>query len=58
MSILMKIGSYLEYKDQWLNTIKRHKDKYFRMIGYKDEDIITIHEFRHSHVTLLINEYT
>ena len=59
--------TYVDFDEDWFifginrpmaeNTIKRHKDKYFRMIGYKDEDIITIHEFRHSHVTLLINEY-
>ena len=58
---------YVDFDEDWFvfgihrpmaeNTIKRHKDKYFRQLGYKDEDIITIHEFRHSHVTLLINEY-
>ena len=58
---------YVDFDEDWFvfginkpmaeNTIKRHKDKYFKILGYEDKDIITIHEFRHSHVTLLINEY-
>lgn len=35
-------------------TIDRYKHKYFELSGVKE---ITIHEFRHSHVSLLINEY-
>ena len=35
-------------------NIDRHKHKYFELSGVRE---ITIHEFRHSHVSLLINEY-
>ena len=35
-------------------TIDRNKDKYFELSGVRR---ITMHEFRHSHVSLLINEY-
>ena len=58
---------YVDFNEDWFifgihrpmaeNTIKRNKDRYFKELGYNDEEIITIHEFRHSHVTLLINEY-
>lgn len=37
-----------------LTTIDRYKHKYFELSGVRE---ITIHEFRHSHVSLLINEY-
>jgi integrase len=37
-----------------LTTIDRYKHKYFVKSGVPE---ITIHEFRHSHVSLLINEY-
>ena len=37
-----------------LTTIDRYKHKYFKESGVKE---ITIHEFRHSHISLLINEY-
>ena len=37
-----------------LTTIDRYKHKYFELSGVPE---ITIHEFRHSHVSLLINEY-
>lgn len=55
---------YSDYKDSWyvfgcssylpLTTIDRHKNYYFKLAKL---DPITIHEFRHSHVSLLINEY-
>lgn len=35
-------------------TIDRKKHYYFQLSGIKE---ITVHEFRHSHVSLLINEY-
>lgn len=35
-------------------TIDNYKYKYFKLSGVKE---ITMHEFRHSHVSLLINEY-
>ena len=35
-------------------TVNRYKHKYFELSGVRE---ITIHEFRHSHVSLLINEY-
>lgn len=37
-----------------LTTIDRVKDRHFDLSGVKR---ITVHEFRHSHVSLLINEY-
>ena len=37
-----------------LTTIENKKRKYFKLSKVKE---ITIHEFRHSHVSLLINEY-
>lgn len=37
-----------------LTTIENNKHKYFKLANVKE---ITIHEFRHSHVSLLINEY-
>lgn len=37
-----------------LTTIDRKKDEYFKIANVKR---ITTHEFRHSHVSLLINEY-
>ena len=45
-------------------SIDRAKNKYFEIINNKLKSenketipVITIHEFRHSHVTLLVNEY-
>ena len=35
-------------------TINRYKHKYFELANVPE---ITIHEFRHSHVSLLINQY-
>ena len=35
------------------NTVRRHKEKYCKIAGVKN---IRIHDFRHSHVSLLINQ--
>ena len=55
---------YNDFKNKWFvfggprflasTTIDNNKHKYFKLSGIKE---ITIHEFRHSHVSLLINEY-
>lgn len=55
---------YKDFKETWfvfngttylpLTNIDRYKHKYFELSGVHE---ITIHEFRHSHVSLLINEY-
>lgn len=55
---------YADFNKKWyvfgcskylpLTTIDRHKDNYFKLAQLEP---ITIHEFRHSHVSLLINEY-
>lgn len=55
---------YTDYNDNWyvfgntsylpLTTIDRYKHKYFELSGVKE---ITMHEFRHSCVSILINEY-
>ena len=55
---------YSDYKSSWyvfgsttylpLTTIDRYKHKYFELSEVHE---ITMHEFRHSHVSLLINEY-
>jgi integrase len=55
---------YKDFNNNWyifngpvylpLTTIDRYKHKYFELSGVRE---ITIHEFRHSHVSLLINEY-
>lgn len=55
---------YTDFQESWfifgcstylpLSTIDRHKNYYFKLANL---DPITIHEFRHSHVSLLINEY-
>ena len=56
--------NYIDFKDSWFvfggpihlssTTIDRYKHHYFEMSGVNE---ITMHEFRHSHVSLLINEY-
>lgn len=56
--------TYTDYSDNWYvfggtrflpqTTIDRKKHQFFLESGVKE---ITIHEFRHSHVSLLINEY-
>ena len=55
---------YTDFSEDWFvfgnsrfmpqTNIDRAKRKYFEFSGVKE---ITIHEFRHSHVSLLINEY-
>ena len=59
-----EVMKFTDYSNNWFvfgNTrflpetnIARNKHKYFELSGVKE---ITIHEFRHSHVSLLINEY-
>jgi integrase len=59
-----KMMKYSDFSENWfvfgcsrflpLTNIDRYKHKYFQLA---DVDEITIHEFRHSHVSLLINEY-
>lgn len=56
---------YTDFREDWFifgnsrflpsTTIDHHKHKYFGMLDNIPE--ITIHQFRHSHVSLLINEY-
>lgn len=55
---------YVDFKENWFifgcsrfmpqTTIDNKKNSYFKIAGISP---ITIHEFRHSHVSLLINEY-
>lgn len=55
---------YTDFSENWYvfgntrflpqTTIDRYKHKYFKLSKVRE---ITIHEFRHSHVSLLINEY-
>ncbi len=55
---------YTDFKESWFvfgcsrflaqTTIDNNKHKYFKLAKIHE---ITIHEFRHSHVSLLINEY-
>lgn len=59
-----EIKKFSDYNSNWYvfgcsrflppTTIDRYKNKYFKLTNIK---AITIHEFRHSHVSLLINEY-
>ncbi len=59
-----EMKTYTDFNKKWFvfggprfvpqTTIDRYKDKYFSISGISP---ITIHEFRHSHVSLLINEY-
>lgn len=59
-----QVKKFVDFNENWFVfgssrflphiTIDRHKDKYFKLCGVNK---ITIHEFRHSHVSLLINEY-
>ena len=66
------IKRYSDFSDNWFvfgngiylprTTINRYKTKYFKKLneGKKENEIIqeiTVHEFRHSHVSLLVNEY-
>lgn len=55
---------YTDYSNSWFlfggsrylapTTISRYKHKYFELSGVNE---ITIHQFRHSHVSLLANQY-
>ncbi|MDV3426729.1 MAG: site-specific integrase, partial [Bacillota bacterium] len=59
-----KMLTYSNFKEDWFvfggpihfskTTVDRYKHNYFKLSGV---DEITMHEFRHSHVSLLINEY-
>lgn len=59
-----EISKYTDFNEDWFvfgnsrflpeTTIARRKNLYFKKAELKP---ITIHEFRHSHVSLLINEY-
>ena len=59
-----EMTKYKDFNENWfvfgctrflpLTSIDRFKHKYFELSGVNE---ITIHEFRHSHVSLLINEY-
>ncbi len=58
------VQQYSDFKETWFvfgcsrfmphTTIDRKKHYYFNLSGVSE---ITIHEFRHSHVSLLVNEY-
>lgn len=59
------VMQYKDFSEDWFvfgntrflpqTSIDRAKHKYFELSGVKNE--ITIHEFRHSHVSLLVSEY-
>lgn len=59
-----EVMNYADFSTNWFvfgntrhlakTTIARYKHKYFSLCSVKE---ITMHEFRHSHVSLLINEY-
>lgn len=60
------VKQYSDYNDNWFvfgngdvlsdYQVKKHKDDYFKLANLEHRNI-TIHEFRHSHVSLCINEY-
>ena len=60
------VMKYTDYKNNWYvfgnsiylapTTIDRKKHEYFIKANLEDKEI-TIHEFRHSHVSLLFNKY-
>lgn len=60
------VKQYSDYDDNWFvfgngdvlsdYQVKKHKDDYFKLANLEHRNI-TIHEFRHSHVSLCINEY-
>lgn len=64
MNYKREVSKYTDSNENWFvfgNTIflfetniNRYKYYYFNLSGVKE---ITMHEFRHSHVSLLINEY-
>lgn len=57
---------YNDFKEEWFvfgngdvlseHEIQKNKNLYFKLAGMEKETI-TIHEFRHSHVSVCINEY-
>lgn len=59
-----EVMQFADFKNEWFvfgntdylapTTIDNNKHKYFELSGVRE---ITMHEFRHSHVSLLINEY-
>lgn len=59
-----EVKQYTDFSEKWYvfgntrflpkTTIDRYKHNYFKQSGVRE---ITMHEFRHSHVSLLINEY-
>lgn len=59
-----EMKQYSDFSESWFvfgnsrflpqTTIDNYKHKYFKLSGVSE---ITIHEFRHSHVSLLVNEY-
>lgn len=59
-----KMEEYVDFNNKWYvfgntqylppTTIDNYKHKYFKLSNVHE---ITMHEFRHSHVSLLINEY-
>lgn len=59
-----EIKKFTDFSENWFifgnsihlsnTTINRYKHKYFKLANISE---ITLHEFRHSHVSLLINEY-
>lgn len=61
-----EIMNYTDFDENWFvfgnsrflapTTIDRFKDEYFKKANLWDKRI-TLHEFRHSHISLLINEY-
>lgn len=61
-----EVMKYTDFSEKWFvfgntrflpqTSISRYKHHYFKMAGLEEKEI-TIHEFRHSHVSLLINEY-
>lgn len=58
------VKQYSDYNDKWFvfgntqhlskTTVDRYKHKYFKLANVNE---ITMHDFRHSHVSQLINEY-
>lgn len=60
------VKQYTDFKESWFvfgngdtltdYKVSNAKNKYFKNAGLKDIEI-TIHEFRHSHVSLCVNEY-
>lgn len=61
-----EVMQFADFSEEWFvfgntrflpqTTIDNNKHKYFKLSGLEDIEI-TMHEFRHSHVSLLINEY-